>query len=391
MVNSKAKSLKAKVNSLKSRRFLKRGSLLMSIFLLAAYTIGISQLLACPHYDENGEEYYWYFDEDASSTMLYMKDEYDRFVYLDTDYNVLSEEYKIYLYYDNESFSFGNKNSLKVGNTDYWLDTPIKYISLENASAITSNLYLLAYSIDTTEFTKARHKDILNTLNETIKKNEMRPIESKVLNIEPKIVKEYSDTTPTSETKIRKLSVPLQITIQLGDLSLQKSDIEKLTGIYFENTGTNQYRPVKIKGTYDAASHTYTFSSNKAGIHTISLTENNSASLKQARSNNNIEEPGRIEEDEGPADSSEEVEDPNIKEEAELGADEEIVESKESEKEDFAQVMHTLSNSQEIQNDEEKVEPEEQRGTSILTIILGGMASVAMVGFAIYQVKVNKK
>ncbi len=385
MINFKLEYIRHKRAIFNLKRLALIITLLLCLFMMPFHDSGISQLWACPHYDDNGEEYYWYFDVDNSSTMLYMKDGYDRFIYLDPDYNVLYEEYKIYLFYDNERFPVKNRYFLKMESPQYAFEAPIKHISAENGSALTNNLFSLEYSLDVTDLNTVGNQSTLNRVNEVIKGNQLRQIGSKILKIEHKIKKEYTDTTPISEVKLKRISSPFKMHFKLDEMNLHKEDIGKLMGVYLEKDDNNQYYLAQIKGTYDASNHTFSFFSDKTGLHAVAVIDESVTSVSDAQ--NNISDEKETEELEVALDTSEEVEENDSEDKELLEVTEENSEDKEEniayliEESEEVSIDQRLS----INSEDQQDAPLEKKNNRIGLIILGALVAINSVVFLILK------
>lgn len=82
-------------------------------------------------------------------------------------------------------------------------------------------------------------------------------------------VSHISTDGSTSSEKIDSFNEPVAITIDLSDITLSKEDITKLTGIRYEKDEQGTINPVKLGGTYNPETKTFTFYTDKFSLYGV--------------------------------------------------------------------------------------------------------------------------
>lgn len=90
----------------------------------------------------------------------------------------------------------------------------------------------------------------------------------KVVDLTAQIVKTASDKTTKTE-KIASFAEPVAVTIDLSSAKLTAADIANLTGIRYEKAADGTIVPVKLGGTYDAKTQTFTFYTDQFSLYGV--------------------------------------------------------------------------------------------------------------------------
>ena len=254
---------------------------IFTIITTLILVISLSQpSIACPHYDEYDDEYFWLYDADDYPFLLYFNDHYDRFVNLDNEYNVKNVEFIIPLIHGSEINQFEKFQIMNVGNRIFGFDLPIKELDpRENGD----NIFNLTYNFKVIPLNTNLHGNQLSRLESTLKTAGFIAFEERVLDIKPNVKYIYKDDTPDKVSEINSFSQPIKISYDLSPLSLTQNELDNLTGVYFEPIAQGNYKIVKIKGNYDKQKGIYSFTTNKTGLHsviTIDTTPRNDAPQK---------------------------------------------------------------------------------------------------------------
>ena len=83
---------------MKYKYFLYKISIVLFFFVLVITSVSVPTF-ACPHYDEYDDEYWWLFNMDGSSTMIYIRDDHERQIILDSEFNIEHEIFSVTLFF----------------------------------------------------------------------------------------------------------------------------------------------------------------------------------------------------------------------------------------------------------------------------------------------------
>lgn len=97
-------------------------------------------------------------------------------------------------------------------------------------------------------------------------------IGGKIFNLTAKTIIENKDGTTTKE--IEAFLDPVEITLDLSGVELTEEDISKLCGIRYERDNNGDILPVKLGGSYDKDTKTFTFYTDKFSLYGIGKVDN---------------------------------------------------------------------------------------------------------------------
>ncbi|MCL5290827.1 MAG: stalk domain-containing protein [Bacillota bacterium] len=79
----------------------------------------------------------------------------------------------------------------------------------------------------------------------------------------------YKENNITKTENIASFSEPVAVTIDMSDIELSQEDIKKLTGIRYEKDAAGNIKLVKLGGTYDAKTRTFTFYTDRFSFYGV--------------------------------------------------------------------------------------------------------------------------
>ncbi len=116
----------------------------LTVFVVLLIVLSGADLIeACPHYDEDGNVYYFFPDPDDNeiAVLMYIKDYHEHSFFYNMDFEIINEQFDIYLHHEDiEGFaSFGIKlqtvegiNDLDLEADNYTLNVPVKRVMKKN-------------------------------------------------------------------------------------------------------------------------------------------------------------------------------------------------------------------------------------------------------------------
>ncbi|MCT4620440.1 MAG: copper amine oxidase N-terminal domain-containing protein [Marinisporobacter sp.] len=128
----------------------------------------------------------------------------------------------------------------------------------------------LMLEIEVRELNKSEKEKLLKNILED-KKSGLFEIGEKIFDLSAKLVETNDNTRKVKE--IKTFSEPVEVTIDLWDINLKEEEINKLTGVRYEKDENNDIDLVKLGGTYDLKTKSFTFYTDKFSNYSVLKTD----------------------------------------------------------------------------------------------------------------------
>ncbi len=241
-----------------------------------------SQIIGCPHMDENGDIYWLFpaYDNQENTVVLYQRDYYNFLTYYNNNFEQLYHEYEIYLYQEyniyatftdegdtNTALTVEGIEKVEVISDDYRLVIPVEKAYLNTKKYINDNLSFMYYLFQVSQIDHKMYSMEYEKINNILKKYPLKNIGAHILSIDAYNFKLMN--IDRAKKPLNEFFEPIDVIINLDTKNFSEEQINNLVAVKIVERSNNSYSLKEIGGKLNIADNTFSFSTNVGGIYTI--------------------------------------------------------------------------------------------------------------------------